>query len=72
MNMSRSARYVTQQSMWEVPFTGPLTDRKIAKYMKEGRYGEDLRVKEHVKIKRKKVQRDKRKAREKLFEGLFV
>lgn len=38
ISMSRTAHYVTQQSIWDVQRLGPLTDRKIAKYQKQGRY----------------------------------
>lgn len=34
ISMSPTARYVTQSSIYTSPFTGPLTDRKIAKYQK--------------------------------------
>ena len=37
ISMSRSARYVTQASIYNCPMLGPLTDRKIQKYQKEGR-----------------------------------
>lgn len=36
--MSRSARYVTQQSVFATPYTGPLTDRAIERYRKAGYY----------------------------------
>lgn len=76
MNMSQSARFVTQSSMWDVPFTGPLTDAKIVKYMREGRYGEDMKVLAHKHLHKKalakKVKRERQSKREALFEGLFV
>lgn len=66
--MNPSARYVTQQGFYDVPITGPLTDRKIAKYKKMGKYNDNCEVVAHAKAKTKK----KRKARSSMFEGLFV
>jgi hypothetical protein len=40
ISMSLSCRYVTQASVYESMFTGPLTDRKIARYAKQGVYAE--------------------------------
>lgn len=37
--MSLSARYVTQTSVYGTGYCGPLTDKKIAKYQKQGYYG---------------------------------
>lgn len=38
ISMQWSARYVTQQSIYDCPLLGPLTDRRIAKYQKQGHY----------------------------------
>lgn len=41
--MSRTARYVTQAAVYDTFYTGPLTDSKIKKYIKAGKYGEDAK-----------------------------
>ncbi len=52
--MRLSARYVTQTSIYESPFLGPLTDRKIVKYIKLGYYGEQAKLRQEAKEKQKK------------------
>jgi topoisomerase IA-like protein len=39
IRMERGAKYVTQSAMWDVPRLGPLTDRAIERYQRQGRYG---------------------------------
>lgn len=39
ISMSLSARYVTQSNVYGTGFCGPLTDKKINKYRREGYYG---------------------------------
>lgn len=36
--MSTSAHYVTQSSIYDSPVLGPLTNRRINEYKKQGRY----------------------------------
>lgn len=57
VSMQRSARYVTQSSVYDSPRLGPLTDRRIAFYIKKGYYGEaeKRRAEEREKAKQKKV-----------------
>lgn len=55
--MSRSARYVTQSAVYDSPRLGPLTDRRITQYQKQGYYGEAAkrRALEKEKVKTKKI-----------------
>lgn len=39
ISMDIKARYVTQSSVYGTGYCGPLTDKKIAKYQKQGYYG---------------------------------
>ena len=41
ISMNPSARYTTQSGIYTSMFTGPLTDRAIARYRKKGFYGKD-------------------------------
>lgn len=57
ISMSLKARYVTQSSVYETQKLGPLTDRQIKKYQKQGRYGQGLTsATEKVRKKRKTKQ----------------
>lgn len=38
ISMSHDAHYVTQQSVWSICYTGPLTSRRINHYKKRGYY----------------------------------
>lgn len=55
--MQRSARYVTQASVYDSPRLGPLTDRRITYYTKQGYYGiaAKKRAEEKEKSRRKKI-----------------
>lgn len=57
ISMQRSARYVTQSAVYDSPRLGPLTDRRIAFYIKRGYYGEaeKRRMEEREKARRKKI-----------------
>ena len=68
ISMNQSARYVTQQKLWDVPLLGPLTDRKIAKYQKMGKYDGVAREVERRNPKKSQA----RKLRKALFDGLHV
>lgn len=41
ISMSLKAHYVTQSSLYGTQILGPLTNRKISKYQKLGRYSDD-------------------------------
>jgi len=53
ISMSSNARYVTQQSIYDCPLLGPLTNRRIAKYQKAGRYGEEYKQQQKQRTKGK-------------------
>ena len=55
--MKRSARYVTQSTVYDSPRLGPLTDRRIAYYEKKGYYGAQAkkRAEEKERVRRKKI-----------------
>lgn len=57
VSMQRFARYVTQSSVYDSPRLGPLTDRRIAFYTKQGYYGiaAKKRAEEKEKARRKKI-----------------
>lgn len=57
VSMQRSARYVTQSTIYDSPRLGLLTDRRIAYYTKQGYYGlaAKKREEEKEKAKRKKI-----------------
>lgn len=57
LSMKRSARYVTQSSVYDSPLLGVLTDRRIAHYEKLGYYGEAA--------KRRALEREKKGERTK-------
>lgn len=57
VSMNRSARYVTQQGIYEGFFTGKLTNRRIAYYQKMGYYGNPVVATTHQDKQRTKVKR---------------
>lgn len=70
ISMSSRANYVTQSSIWSNQFLGPLTNRKIAKYQKEGRIGSTPFVREAMKLKRKtQTRKQSTKKTMKIFSG---
>jgi len=54
ISMSQSARYVTQSSIYSSPMLGRLTDRRIAKYQKQGYFSGGIVIRE-MKQKAKKL-----------------
>lgn len=66
ISMRRGANYVTQSSIFSNCTTGPLTDRKISKYQKLGKYGP-----EGNKLQTKKPKTSARMSREKLIKLLI-
>ncbi len=67
--MQTSARYVTQASVYSNQFLGPLTDRKIAKYQKEGYYGSQGKL---AQVKQKAKKKSKALTGRKKLEALFA
>lgn len=57
ISMSLAAHYVTQSSIYSCPMLGALTDRKIAKYQKQGFYT-------GVKVAERKEQRAKKQKKD--------
>lgn len=65
VSMSLSARYVTQSSVYSSPFTGPLTDRRIAYYQKRGYFSKSSIVDRT--IQRKVAATRRRLTKEQVF-----
>lgn len=68
LSMSLSARYVTQSSIYDCPRLGPLTNKRIAKYQKQGYYGggiiiRDMKAKAKVVAKQPKVVVESKKSK---------
>ena len=55
--MSQSAHYVTQQSLWNSPFTGKLTDRRIKHYQKLGYFSQSAIIDRKEQRQKKRSQR---------------
>lgn len=69
ISMSRSARYVTQSSLFDNIRLGRLTNAKIAKYQRAGKYSNGF--KEERKEIQEKKPGNKRRAARKLMVGLL-
>ena len=73
ISMQPSARYVTQSSIFDNMYLGPLTNRKIDRYTREGKYGpagQLALLRSEVKIKR--IRNSQSASRKKKFESLFA
>jgi len=68
ISMKPRANYVTQSSVWTNQFYGPLTNRRIAQYQKEGRLTTNSFVRAAVSIKRRISRKKSLKQTMKVFE----
>lgn len=67
ISMRQDARYVTQSGLYDCPLLGKLTNRRISKYQKAGRYGESQN-----KLKTKKKQPRRSDELKKLLKELDI
>ena len=71
ISMKESARYVTQQSIYDCPLLGPLTNRRIAKYQKQGHYDPQAIMDRQKQREKKKVKRGNKRAILSLLDGII-
>ena len=68
VSMKPSARYVTQERIWDVQIGKQLTDRRIAQLAREGRYGPDRKLAQLRYDNQKKQKAKRLKAADLLYE----
>jgi hypothetical protein len=71
ISMNESARYVTQQSIYDCPLLGPLTDSRISKYQKQGHYDPQAVMDRRLQVTKRKSRRADKQNILKLLEGLI-